>query len=439
MINYTEPKLKDFKCFKLPINELSKCKELLILGNVYNFFGTYKDGDLFDFTQTPWSGEGAADNFMKFGQFVMNGGHATIIASKETCNYYRTLYKEFYKAGFGTTHPKVVLFEIDDTKFLKGNFKIKEGKEEKLVKGEYFWAQGKDGKWNFNYPDFLKSFFENGEKRMFDLIIANPPYGDDNKGTFPRKIIEVAKKCAKESIWLLPTTYFQYDNMFKEIADFKRFSKIESQNLFEGVACPPLSVVRFDGKIHNLFNDKFDYSLPRTTLVNAFRQYNKMHPSCCAVRSHFVNHSNLGAKDGKSPSSFDPETFKLYNQDFYERTLVFGMYWISNGIHTDEGNAIDNFWNYKLENYEDFQAKVKELDAHPDLHAATFKSKQEKQNCEKYRHGKLYNKLLSEFDNGGSIEYIRLCIPNLDWSRSWTDSEILKELGLPEDFLEKKE
>lgn len=206
MINYTEPKLKDFKCFKLPIDELPKCKELLILGNTYNFFGTYKDGDLSDFTQTPWSGEGAADNFMNFGQFVMNGGHATIIASKETCNYYRTLYKEFYKAGFGTTHPKVVLFEIDDTKFLKGNFKIKDGKEEKLVKGEYFWTQGKDGKWEFNYPDFLKSFFENGEKRMFDLIIANPPYSN----SFYKQIINrMVPFCSQFSIlcpWDLVTS-----------------------------------------------------------------------------------------------------------------------------------------------------------------------------------------------------------------------------------------
>lgn len=286
----------------------------------------------------------------------------------------------------------------------------------------------------------LKVSFEdyNINDMSFDLIIANPPYGDDNKGTFPRKIIEVARKCTKESIWLLPTTYFQYGNLFKEIADFKRFPKAESQNLFNGAACPPLSVVRFDGKIHSLFSDKFDYSLPRTPLVNAFRQYNNSHPGCCEPRSGILRHNNLGTKDGKSPSAFDPETFKLYNQDFYERTLVFGMYWISNGIHKDEGNAIDNFWNYKLKDYKDFQAKVKELDAHPDLHAATFKSKQEKQNCEKYRHGKLYSKLLSEFDNGGSIEYIRLCIPNLDWSHPWTDQEILKELGLPEDFLEKE-
>jgi hypothetical protein len=29
--------------------------------------------------------------------------------------------------------------------------------------------------------------------------------------------------------------------------------------------------------------------------------------------------------------------------------------------------------------------------------------------------------------------------PNPDWSKSWADKEILKELGLPEDFLEEKE
>ena len=145
---------------------------------------------------------------MNFGQFVMSGGHATIIASKETCNYYRTLYKEFYKAGFGTTHPKVVLFEIDDTKFLKGNFKIKDGKEEKLVKGEYFWAQDKDGKWEFNYPDFLKSFFENGEKRMFDLIIANPPYGKG--GNLAKEISKTMLKVADIVVCLQPTSCAKY-------------------------------------------------------------------------------------------------------------------------------------------------------------------------------------------------------------------------------------
>lgn len=35
--------------------------------------------------------------------------------------------------------------------------------------------------------------------------------------------------------------------------------------------------------------------------------------------------------------------------------------------------------------------------------------------------------------------YYETYFPNLDWSRPWTDEEILKELGLPEDFLEKEE
>lgn len=173
-IKFTEPKLKDFKCFRLPIDNLPKYKEVLIFGNVYNFFGTFIDDD-FGFTQTSFSGESSADNFMNFGQFVLNSGRATIIASKETCNYYRRLYKEFYKAGFGTTHPNVTFFEIDDIKFLTGKFKVNEGKEEKIVKGEYFWSQNKKEELEFNYLDLLKTIFKEGEKRNM-TVIMNPPF-----------------------------------------------------------------------------------------------------------------------------------------------------------------------------------------------------------------------------------------------------------------------
>lgn len=85
---------------------------------------------------------------------------------------------------------------------------------------------------------------------MFDKVIANPPFEVGNKGTLPRKIVKAVKKCAKESVWLMSMTPLQYDNLFKEIASFKRFSKIESQNIFEGASCSPLSIVRFDDKKH---------------------------------------------------------------------------------------------------------------------------------------------------------------------------------------------
>ena len=33
------------------------------------------------------------------------------------------------------------------------------------------------------------------------------------------------------------------------------------------------------------------------------------------------------------------------------------------------------------------------------------------------------------------LAYLKAKNENLDWSKSWTDQEILAELGLPEDFL----
>lgn len=50
----------------------------------------------------------------------------------------------------------------------------------------------------------------------------------------------------------------------------------------------------------------------------------------------------------------------------------------------------------------------------------------------------LTNKFLDLIKNtnggcgGGYFKYF----PNLDWSRPWTDEEILEEIGLPRDFLE---
>ena len=46
--------------------------------------------------------------------------------------------------------------------------------------------------------------------------------------------------------------------------------------------------------------------------------------------------------------------------------------------------------------------------------------------------------LLCEAYNGGpSIKKYVWFLPNVDWSRPWTDAEVLKELELPEDFLER--
>lgn len=419
MINYTEPKLKDFKCFKLPIDELPKYKELLILGNVYNFFGTYKDGDLSDFTQTPWAGEGATSNFMSFGQFVMNGGHATIIASKETCNYYRTLYKEFYKAGFGTTHPKVVLFEIDDTKFLKGNFKIKDGKEEKLVKGEYFWTQGKDGKWEFNYPDFLKSFFENGEKRMFDLIIANPPYHN----RLYKSIIEICHKYAKETCVLCPWEFVDHkvEKRFQDFIDqnLNALEKIDnSKREFFDIGKDSLGIVCLGEKRLNLKDFQTDRSY-KSKITDLLIQYNEN-----------KNNFKVYVQPNRNPDKFKG---KLNTANCFAKACRGGFHF--------GGRNFDYIFNTTKDPKIIFSGEDG-LKIGQDIILLDLENPDKKANLVKWIYNSKLALILVEEglkDSRSTLGSFHTLIPFVDWSRTWTDQEILKELGLPEDFLEEKE
>lgn len=71
-------------------------------------------------------------------------------------------------------------------------------------------------------------------------------------------------------------------------------------------------------------------------------------------------------------------------------------------------------------------------------------SSQERNNFKNwyYKAGKLVNTIRSIISQCENITPKPQCyidyFPQVDWSRSWTDQEILKELGLPEDFLEKE-
>lgn len=278
---------------------------------------------------------------------------------------------------------------------------------------------------------------------MSVYVIANLPFdgGDgNNKGTLPIDILNfILKESKKVQISNLMPTSFYKKILRKVRGDYTQFSKEYSQTLFSGAACPPLTIASLSNENKNEIS-KVEWFIPRTPLLDAIKKFQKENPSCYVVKSHSLAHSNLGLKDGKSTSAFDVECFKLYNQDFYERTLVFGMYWCENGVHSDRGDAVDNYWNYKLEKYEDFQKWVKDNNKHPDLHAVTFQTKIQKQNCEDWKHnGKLYGRILQEMNiGGGSIEMLRYPLLNLNWSQKWTDEKIIevlkKDYGLPNDW-----
>ena len=447
-INFEEPKLKDFKCFRLPIDNLPNYKEVLIFGNVYNFFGTFIDDD-FGFTQTAFSGEGSADNFMNFGQFVLNGGHATIIASKETCNYNRRLYKEFYKAGFGTTHPKVTFFEIDDIKFLTGKFKVKEGKEEKIVKGEYFWSQNKKKEWEFNYSSFLETIFEYKGKKM--AVIANPPYGKSQE--LVKKISkDILSKNEGEFVCLGP------DNMFKD--DFLR-SKLESDfdfadpkilfNLDTGgrLIIAKLNKELDDEKnIEDIFLDK-----KAATLLKAIAEYNSKaeHTFWNIDGTSFARKWNYELKDCNKKEQFPEEIkHKKFCECVEEQNLFFkSLFW---PCGSPKG-LVDSYEGQ-------YNIQGKWLDVFNKKRAGdvlVFKTKKERDNFykwttqhygpnytwidvpyDKYLCGYIRKAIRDLIGQGAGAGFFTKYLPQVDWSKEWTDEQIVdrlkEEAELPDDW-----
>ncbi len=428
-IKFTEPKLKDFKCFRLPIDNLPKYKEALIFGNVYNFFGTFIDDD-FEFTQTPFSGEGSADNFMNFGQFVLNGGHATIIASKETCNYYRRLYKEFYKAGFGTTHPKVNFFEIDDIKFLTGKFKVKEGKEEKIVKGEYFWSQNKKEEWEFNYLDLLKTIFENGEKKEM-AVIANPPFGIHNH--IAKSILKFLIPLVEESSVLVPKNTFKDKEIWQHTTDLD----LLKENPFEDASVQNPTVSIISKRINN--TDSFEtinLDKNRKIFFNAVKKCNKE-----LGELYYLPYA--GCKQDRKISDFcktvTKETFK---EAYKNGKLFFFTQWTpSNGVH-----LMNESEDIQANIYNNMNWDKKGLP----MHAFYFETKIEKDNFQKWwysclenQNGKkqkigLTNYILSimcksQSANGGNYNKF---FPGISFKETQTDESIVSFMK-EKDYLDK--
>lgn len=419
-IKFTEPKLKDFKCFRLPIDNLPKYKEVLIFGNVYNFFGTFIDGD-FGFARTSFSGEGSADNFMNFGQFVLNGGHATIIASKETCEYYRRLYKEFFKAGFGTTHPNVTFFEIDEAEFLTGKFKVKEGKEEKIVKGEYFWSQDKKEEWSFNWLTFLKTIFKEGEKRNMSVIM-NPPYQD---GLY-KGITKYLLSClSKENLDLAELCPWEFVDNYRTKSFWETIDPIlgelefvdNGNKTYFDIGKDELAILQLGEKKDSLENHQKKDKYRDSSVSRLLFEYSKKNPRYEVIVT--IN---------RKPDIYKG---KINNSLLFAKAM--------RGVFHFGGNNVDYLFNQGLVdiNWAGDSSKYG-----TDLTVLVLKSEKEKENlCKWVYNSELAKYFLKEFCDSFD-KYSNSCfgafIPFVDWSEEWTDEKIIDELKLkdvlPEDW-----
>ena len=266
---------------------------------------------------------------------------------------------------------------------------------------------------------------------MFDLIISNPPYGKSS--SLSKKIVNtlLENKVAKEMVVLAPT------NTYK-IPELKYVQ----------------SIVRVDG--HALFGDASIYDLCLTRMAKEIGPY-KDYASLVLDEKELDLYRNIRVYNESHPTHFKVEKDFMGCKKDWNRMFAFSFA-INNGGSTDvkpwseiidltpytekhQGPTADIKFNFG----NDFEAYYNNLRgnvSYPRL--IDMGSTQEKSNFKNwyYKAGRLVNRIRSIISQCENITPRPQCyidyFPNLDWSHPWTDQEILKELGLPEDFLGEK-
>lgn len=302
----------------------------------------------------------------------------------------------------------------------------------KTIPIKYDWESEKD---------FLKFVEEEMRKvsieevnMSFDLIIANPPYGIHNN--VAKKIMRTVLKTVKDSIWLVPKNTYKDKELWKRVKDIRLV-----ENCFADANVQNLSIANLDCTFCNTESfENLKLSKRQIQVKDAILNYNTSHKTT----SFYIPYA--GGKESKIIKDvLNIESKETLKEAFLSGKLFFMTQWTpSNGVHSsDESEDIQA----NLKNNMDWNKKGLPM------HAFYFEKAVQKTNFSKWWYScnsnqrdkklriGLTNFILSilrdaRSANGGGFDEF---FPNLDWSRPWIDQEILKEIGLPEDFLEKEE
>ena len=266
---------------------------------------------------------------------------------------------------------------------------------------------------------------------MFTKVIANPPYGKSS--SLSKKIINalLKNKVAKEMVVLAPT------NTYK-IPELKYVQ----------------SIVRVDG--HALFGDASIYDLCLTRMAKEIGPY-KDYASLVLDEKELDLYRNIRVYNESHSTHFKVEKDFMGCKKDWNRMFAFSFA-INNGGSTDvkpwseivdltpytekhQGPTADIKFNFGND-FEVYYNNLRGNVSYPRL--VDMGSTQEKNNFKNwyYKAGRLVNRIRSIISQCENITPRPQCyidyFPHLDWSRPWTDQEILKEIGLPEDFLGEK-
>ena len=282
---------------------------------------------------------------------------------------------------------------------------------------------------------------------VFSKIIANPPYG--NKSSLSKKIVNslLKNKVAEEMVVLAPRNVYKDSKILAHVATYQ-----DIENRFIDAAIDRLAVTKVIPDTVNKYTyESISLNKKQTELLSAIRKYNSCHDAYFHVVSGgFSKKWGLQLKDTNSRIQLSGNLKSIADKkltDLVENfQCFFKTIWTPfSGVHRSDGHDI----RYNLDNI--FNEKVKERwfkSRCGDLFV--FKDRSSRENFNKWWYScrELYGKerkgltnyilgMLYEAVSGSAgVNSFYDYLPHLDWSRSWTDQEILKEIGLPDEFKE---
>ena len=241
----------------------------------------------------------------------------------------------------------------------------------------------------------------------FDLIISNPPY--NNASDITRAVLDNVD--FEEFVQLCPASKYKAKKLYKHVAEIHR-----TDDLFEDAAVgDSLTIAKLSkGSANRYLSDSIMLEAVAASIMLPFYRANMQRE---AIYEYIYM--------PKFDAALDPT-----------RCFMVTMRTVQNGTHQVNGRgAADIRWNLELDtsNYP--------IDKTHGTHSSCFikfATAEEKANFCNFWYSNngdnLMNKLLKCMNQTSG----KVCaaIPNVDWTRSWTDAEILAEFGYSEDEIE---
>ena len=285
---------------------------------------------------------------------------------------------------------------------------------------------------------------------MFTKIIANPPFG--RSSSLSKEIVNemLENKVAKEMVVLAPRNLYKDSKILAHVATYQ-----DVENCFADASIDRLAITRLVPITVNKYTyESISLNRKQLELLSVIRKYNSCHGSHFHVvdGSNFSKKWNLQLKDTNSRIQLSGNLKNIADKKLADLVENFQCFFKTirtplDGVHISDSHDI----RYNLDNI--FNEKVKEgwfKGRHGDLFI--FKDRASRENFNKWWYScrELYGKkgkgltnyilgmLYEAVSSGAGVNSFYEYLPHVDWSRSWTDQEILKEIGLPEGFLGEK-